>query len=89
MSKFSRVPHAFYYLLELIVLLGGFFSIYMLSFSFNLQLLTLVIVLMFYVLMGVFHHAIHHNLRTKIVIEYLLISILIFAVFLFINTGKI
>lgn len=89
MRLFARIPHQLYYVAELFVLIVGFFSIYLLSFSFNLQKITLSIVLLFYVLMGSLHHALHHNLRVKIVVEYILVSILIFAVFLFLNAGKL
>ena len=85
----KKIHHHFYYFAELVVLLVGFFSIYMLRFSFQLQLTTLIIVLVFYVVMGIFHHATHHNLKGKIMVEYVLVSMLILAIFLFINTGKI
>lgn len=89
MMLFKKIPHHFYYFAELVVLLVGFFSIYMLRFSFQLQLATLIIVLVFYVIMGIYHHATHHNLKGKIMIEYLLVSALIIAIFLFTNIGKI
>ncbi|HVT01325.1 MAG TPA: hypothetical protein VHE53_03790 [Patescibacteria group bacterium] len=87
--RIRKVPHSLYYVIELIVLLSGFFSVYMLSFNFQLQEITLAIVLVFYALIGIFHHKLHHDLRRKIVIEYILISVLIFVCFLFISTGKI
>ncbi|HVZ67115.1 MAG TPA: hypothetical protein VG917_02535 [Patescibacteria group bacterium] len=87
--RIRKVPHTLYYVIELIVLLSGFFSVYMLSFNFRLQEITLAIVLLFYALIGIFHHKLHHDLRRKIVIEYVLVSILIFACFLFLSTGTL
>lgn len=85
-QKFS---HQIYYVVELLVLLGGFFSVFLLSSNFHLQELTLGIILFFYTLIGIFHHKLHHTLRGKIVIEYVIISILIYACFVFLNIGKI
>lgn len=87
--RFGNIPHQFYYLLELAVLLSGFFLIYLFSFSFIFQLLTLILVLIFYSGLGILHHRLHHALAMRIVIEYILISLVIMASFLFINTGKI
>ncbi len=77
--------HGFYYFAELLVILVGFFSIYMLRYDFILQEITLILVLVIYSILGILHHSLHHNLRLKIVIEYTLISILIFACFKFLN----
>ena len=74
--------HGYYYFAELLVLLCGFFSVYMLRSNFKLQELTMVVVLVLYTILGILHHTLHHDLRLKIVIEYTLVSILIFACFL-------
>lgn len=89
MSYFSKLPHQAYYVVELVVIVSGLFSVYLLSFNFILQTATLALVLIFYALMGIMHHKLHHTLRSKIVIEYFLISILVFACFIFLNIGKI
>jgi hypothetical protein len=85
----KKISHSIYYLIELVVLVAGFFVTYLLSFNFKLQEVMLAIVLVFYTLIGIVHHSSHHTLKRKIVIEYVLISILIFAVFIFLNTSKI
>ena len=78
-----------YYFVELVVLILGFLSIYFLSYDTKLQEKVLILVLIFYSAIGIFHHKLHHTLRLKIVVEYILVSILVFACFLFLNTGKI
>lgn len=85
----KNIPHQFYYLLELGVLLSGFFLIFLLSFSFLFQLAALLLVLVFYSILGIFHHKLHHTLKAKIVIEYVLVSAVLLAVFLLLNIGKI
>ncbi len=84
-----RIPHQFYYIFELGLLMSGFFLIFLLSYNTFLQAITLIIVLIFYSLLGIVHHKIHHALRGKIVIEYILVSTVIFAVFLFLNIAKL
>lgn len=81
--------HNLYYLVELLILTGGFYVIFRLSYSFKLQAIALIGVLIFYTIAGIFHHKVQHNLHIKIVIEYILISLLMLAIFLFINIGKI
>jgi len=84
-----KIPHQLYYLVELLVLLAGFYVIFLLSYSFYLQLTALILVLIFYSVLGMVHHEMHHALRRKIVIEYILISLIIFAVYIFMNSGKL
>jgi hypothetical protein len=82
---FEKLPHQAYYLVELTVLLAGFFIVYLLSYNPNIQRIILASVLIGYALIGIFHHKLHHTLRTKIVVEYFLISVLIFAFYLFLS----
>lgn len=85
----KKIPHQFYYFFELTVLSSGFFIIFLLSYNLYLQAATLGLILSFYSLLGIVHHKIHHALRRKIVIEYILVSTVIFAVFIFLNIGKL
>ncbi len=55
----------------------------------SLQFMILVFVLMSYIVIGFMHHQEDRDLRNKIVIEYILISSLILAAFLFFNAGRI
>ena len=89
MTFFTRLPHYVYYLLELLVLFVGFFLVYIFSPNHVLQEGALITVLALYTLIGILHHKLHHNLRLKIVIEYAMVAILIFATYLFLNIGKL
>jgi hypothetical protein len=82
-----KLPHHVYYVAELFVLLSGFYIVYLLAYNPGMQKIALVIILLFYASFGIFHHKIHHTLRTRIVIEYLLISTLLFACYLFLSIG--
>ena len=85
----GKIPHQMYYVIELFVLLAGFFALFAYSFDKNLQLLVLGVVLMFYIILGIIHHKVHHTLKSKIVIEYILISAIVFFAFIFLNTGNL
>ena len=85
----TRIPHQFYYILELLVLTFGFLLIVLLSFSLYFQTISLAFVLIIYSFLGLLHHGLHHTLRRKIVIEYILISAVIFTAFIFFNIGRI
>ncbi|OGH16550.1 MAG: hypothetical protein A3C30_05170 [Candidatus Levybacteria bacterium RIFCSPHIGHO2_02_FULL_40_18] len=84
----ERIPHQLYYLLELLALTLGFFLVFLLSTNFILQLLTIGIMLSLYTLIGIVHHKIHHTLKLKVVVEYILVSAVLFAAFLFLNISK-
>ena len=84
-----KLPHALYYLLELLMLLSWFILISTFSYSFKLQTATLFVVLFFYCALGIFPHKMHHTAKAKIVLEYILVSLVILASFLFVNIGKI
>lgn len=85
----TRIPHQFYYILELLVLTLGFFLIVIVSFNLYFQAISLISVLIIYSLLGLLHHALHHTLRRKIVVEYILVSAVIFTAFIFLSIGKI
>ena len=83
----QKIPHQLYYLLELLALLLGFFIIFFSS-GFYFQILSLVVLLVLYTTIGLIHQKIHHYLRSKIVVEYILVSAVLFAAFLFLNISK-
>ena len=84
----QRVPHQLYYLLELLALILGFFLVVLLSPNFTLQLLAMGIMLSLYTVIGILHHRLHHVLKTKVVVEYILVSAVLFSAFLFLNVSK-
>lgn len=85
----KRPSHGRYYSTELLVLLSGFFIITLLNGYFLLQLGMLCAILLLYCLLGFYHHHLHHDLKLKIVVEYISVSIVILAAFIFINIGTL
>ena len=76
--------HLYYYIsLAIIVLLGGFLVVVSSPYV-KWQLLFIVMTAFFYVVWGIIHHAVHHDLRAKIVIEYILIGGLVVAITFFV-----
>lgn len=78
-----------YYGVELAILILGYSLILFFSFDFSVQVMFLIITLMFYIAFGVLRHQAEHDLKAKVVIEYILISVLIVIAFLFLNIGRI
>ena len=79
--------HLEYYACLGIILLTGFLLAIQFTHKTN-QMFTVVVIAFFYVLWGILHHILHHNINTKIVIEYIIISSLGMTVVLFLlQTG--
>ena len=85
---FQKIPHQLYYLLELTALFLGFFLVFLFSPNLILQFIIMFVMLSLYAIIGALHHRIHHTLRRRVMVEYILISLLIFAIFLFLNIDK-
>lgn len=83
------VRHFGFYIGELFVLVGGFALLLTLNIHLVVELLILIFMLLLYVTLGIFHHRVDHDIKPKIVLEYLLISGIIVALFLFISTPRI
>jgi len=84
-----KMTHSVYYLIELLILTGGFYIVFLLGYSIRLQLAALLAVLFIYTVSGILHHKVHHNLHKKIMIEYILISLVILSIFIFLNVGRL
>ncbi len=84
-----RISHNIYYLIELLILTGGFYIVFLLGYSVRLQLAGLIAILLIYTTSGILHHKVHHNLHKKIMIEYILISLVILSIFIFLNVGRL
>lgn len=67
--------HLGYYISLLAILLVGFLIAYNSSDK-QFQFLIVVLTAFFYVLWGVLHHVINHELNSKIVVEYVLMAAL-------------
>lgn len=57
------------------------------AFSQKEQFLVIVFLGFFYALWGILHHVLHHSLRARIVIEYIIIASLGIAVTVFVLEG--
>lgn len=68
--------HFFYYLSLVIVVLFGFSLAFLMYPNLNLGFLFAIITVIFYILFGIIHHRMNHELSTKIVVEYVLIGTL-------------
>lgn len=75
--------HWSYYSALLLILGMGFLGAYLSSPQRTLQMAIVVVTTVFYVSFGILHHALNHDLHTKIVIEYVLIGSLGLALMLF------
>ncbi len=79
--------HLNYYAIESLILGLGFFAVYLLSSSVFAQTIFVVVLLFSYAVMGMIHHYLKHDINIKVVLEYVLISILVFSLFLFVRSG--
>jgi len=78
-----------YYAIELLILILGGSLILFFSFDFAIQIMLLVITLLFYITFGLLRHQAEHDLDTRVVIEYILISAIILASFIFLNITRL
>jgi hypothetical protein len=81
--------HIFFYLFEILVIGGGFILLLSFPFTFSQQLLILASILFVYIVAGLIHHKQHFDIKTKVVLEYILISVLIMTLFVFLNSVRI
>mgnify|MGYP001586351735 CR=1 FL=1 len=79
--------HFLYYSLLVLALFGGLILVYSFSQNKQIQMLIVVGLSFLYLLIGIMHHLINHDLVAKIVIEYVLIASLGIAVAFFIFKG--
>lgn len=82
-----RKNHIVYYFLLSAILLGGISLIFAASPDRQSQMMIVVGMGFSYVLVGIIHHLINHDLVAKIVIEYVLIAALGIAAAFFIFKG--
>lgn len=79
--------HLFYYIALALICLLSVILVKALNFSKQEQFFIVVFLGFFYVLWGVLHHILHHNLRLRIFIEYIVIAMFGIAVTVFILKG--
>jgi hypothetical protein len=79
--------HFGYYLSLSAILLLGIILIILTSPNIKLQSLVIVLTVFFYVLWGILHHLINHELSSRIVIEYVLVGALGLSILFFMMMG--
>ncbi len=84
-----KKKHVVLYLVEFTLLGFGFAFLLLANLAFILQLSLLGGLLLFYTVIGLVHHNSHHDITIKVVLEYILISVLIIALFIFLNISRI
>lgn len=82
-----HIKHIDYYVALTAVLVGGFIMATKLSFDRQLQMTSLVMTGILYVIVGIVHHKYHHDVSHKIVVEYVLIAALGIILFSLLVTG--
>ncbi len=78
-----------YYAVEFVILLLGYALIIFFAFDFSIQMMFLVITLLFYITFGLLRHQAERDLTLRVVIEYILISLLVLMLFVFLNNSRI
>lgn len=89
MQYINMKKHLGYYVSFFIILFAGIFLVYQQQGDKQLQLDFVILLSFAYVVWGILHHAIHHSLGLRIVIEYIVIALLGIAVVFFILNGGI
>jgi hypothetical protein len=79
--------HFGYYLSLSAILLLGIILIILTSPNIKLQSLVIALTVFFYVLWGILHHLINHELSSRIVIEYVLVGALGLSILFFMMMG--
>jgi hypothetical protein len=79
--------HSWYYLFQFIIFTSGIFVIAFLHFSKPLQIAIFIMLAMFYVILGILHHAGNHTITAKIVIEYIAIATVAISLLVFVLQG--
>lgn len=81
--------HVGYYISILLIFSLGLILAQVVSPNLKLQILVVAITIVFYVLWGILHHKINHELTAKIVVEYVLIGGLGLSILFFIVEGAL
>lgn len=86
-KSFSK--HVPFYIIEILILGAGFTLLSNMELVLQDQLVILFGMLAVYVMLGLIHHKINNDIKGRIVLEYILMSGLILALFLFLNITRL
>lgn len=81
--------HTLLYFIEFGIIGGGFAFLLGVRLPVYTQFWVLGLILVLYMVIGLFHHGKHRDINTKVVLEYILVSVLIFALFVFLNISRL
>jgi len=84
-EKFKK--HLGYYISLILILLLGLVVIFLTRSNIGIQGLAILLTVVFYVIWGILHHLINHELTLRIVVEYILIGALGVSILFFMLTG--
>lgn len=79
--------HTGYYLSLLAILFSGLALVLLLSPNIRLQIMVVLLTIFFYIIWGIVHHLINHELTARIMIEYILIGLLGASIIFFMIMG--
>ncbi|HSW96208.1 MAG TPA: hypothetical protein VLF89_00115 [Candidatus Saccharimonadales bacterium] len=82
-----KKQHNWYYIFLFLIFVATIIVISLLNYNKTLQIAVLILTSLFYVILGIIHHAIHHTITVKIVIEYIAIAVLGISIILFVLQG--
>lgn len=82
----EKHAHLFYYSSLGAILVTGLITVYFAT-DRMFQLTTLTLTVLIYVIWGIIHHLLHHDLTAKIVVEYVLMGALAQAIIFLIYKG--
>lgn len=85
--KYIKHHHTYVFLLAIFLL--GIVLLFQLNYNKQLQAVVVAAMSVWYVIVGILHHATHHDLTSKIVVEYILIGSLGMVIVLFFIKGGI
>ncbi len=81
--------HIVLYIFEILVLCIGFIVILNTDYAFWTHFVILIIMLFFYVAIGLIRHTKDHDIHGKVVLEYISISLIVALMFLLVNISRI
>lgn len=84
-----RRHHGLLYIIEFLIIGSGFAFLLSIPLPFYTQLVIIFLIVCLYLVIGLLHHRTHHDISIKVVLEYILVSALVFALFIFLNIARL
>ncbi len=84
-----RRNHTLLYFIEFVLIASGFAFLLAVKLPLYTQSWVIAVILISYMVLGLVHHGRDHDINAKVVLEYILVSALIFALFVFLNISRL